>query len=175
IGHDLLTQASGPFAPGNVGNLDDTGFPTYDPEEAEQLVQQYEDETGQPLRFTYTTTQAEATIRAGQLLEQQWEEVGMEVDIVTVDQSTQIDTAISGDFQAIAWRDHPGGDPDTQYVWWESSYPTNFGRINDPEIDRLLNEGRTTPDPDERQQIYENLNRRFGEQAYNLWLSYTLW
>ncbi|HEY8527227.1 MAG TPA: ABC transporter substrate-binding protein [Acidimicrobiales bacterium] len=175
IGHDLLTQASGPFAPGNVGNLDDTGFPTYDPEEAEQLVQQYEDETGQPLRFTYTTTQAEATIRAGQLLEQQWEEVGMEVDIVTVDQSTQIDTAISGDFQAIAWRNHPGGDPDTQYVWWESSYPTNFGRINDPEIDRLLNEGRTTPDPDERQQIYENLNRRFGEQAYNLWLSYTLW
>ena len=34
----ITTQATGPFAPGNVGYLDDTGFPTYDPAEAEHLV-----------------------------------------------------------------------------------------------------------------------------------------
>jgi peptide/nickel transport system substrate-binding protein len=136
IGHDLLTQASGPFAPGNVGNLEDTGFPTFDLDRASELVSEYEDETGQPLRFSYTTTQAEATVRAGQLLKEQWEAAGMQVEIVTVDQSTQIDTAINGDFQSIGWRNHPGGDPDGQYVWWESTYPTNFGKINDREIDR---------------------------------------
>ena len=74
----------------------------------------------------------------------------MSVDIVTVDQSTQIDNAISGDFEAIGWRNHPGGDPDTQYVWWKSfggdpPNPVNFARFDDPEIDRLLDEGRTTP------------------------------
>jgi SAM-dependent methyltransferase len=63
--------------------------------------------------------------------------------IVTVDQSTQIDRAITGDYQAMAWRNHPGGDPDIQYVWWQSTYPTNFGRIEDPAIDDLLTRGRT--------------------------------
>jgi peptide/nickel transport system substrate-binding protein len=175
IGHDLLTQATGPFAPGNVGNLDDTGFPTFDLDRARDLVSEYEDETGRPLRFSYTTTQSEATVRAGQLLKEQWEAAGMQVEIVTVDQSTQIDTAINADFQAIGWRNHPGGDPDGQYVWWESTYPTNFGKINDREIDQLLHEGRSNPDADQRQQVYEDLNRRFGEEVYNLWLYYTLW
>ena len=69
----------------------------------------------------------------------------MSVEIVTVDQSTQIDSAISGDFEAIGWRNHPGGDPDQQYNWWKSGSPVNFGKFVDPEIDRLLDEGRTEP------------------------------
>jgi peptide/nickel transport system substrate-binding protein len=175
IGHDLMTAATGPFAPSNVGHLDDTGFPTFDLDRAKDLVSRYENETGEPLRFSYTTTQAEGDLRLAQLLKEQWEAAGMQVEIVTVDQSTQIDRAITGDYQAMAWRNHPGGDPDTQYVWWQSTYPTNFGRIQDPAIDDLLTQGRTTADPDRRQQIYESLNRRFGEQAYNLWMAYSLW
>ena len=175
IGRGILTRASGPFAPGNIGHLEDTDYPQYDPERAEELVAQYEEETGEELSFSYTTTQAESTVAAGQVIKEQLGEIGVEMEIVTVDQSTQIDTAISGDFQAIGWRNHPGGDPDQQYVWWESSYPTNFGRINDPEIDDLLNQGRVTPDADERQEIYETLNRRFAEQVWNLWAYYTLW
>jgi peptide/nickel transport system substrate-binding protein len=174
-GEGLLTFATGPFAPGNVGHLEDTGFPTFDLDRARELVSQYEEETGRPLRFSYSTTQTEWTIGNAQLLKEQWEEAGMQVEIVTVDQATLIDSAISRDFQAVGWRNHPGGDPDGQYVWWESTYPTNFGAIDDPEIDDLLHQGRTTPDPDQRQQIYEDLNRRFGEQVHNVWLFYTLW
>src|SRR5690606_2111878 len=91
LGAGIPEPASGPFAPGNVGHLEDTGFPDYDPEEAERLVQQYEDETGQPLKFSYTTTQAQTTLEQGQLLKEQAEAVGMEVEIIGVDQSTQID------------------------------------------------------------------------------------
>jgi peptide/nickel transport system substrate-binding protein len=180
LGDGILTKATGPFAPGNVGNLDDTGFPEYDPDQAEKLVQEYEDETGQPLSFTYTTTQAQVQIEGAQFLKEQAEAVGMSVDIVTVDQSTQIDNAISGDFEAIGWRNHPGGDPDTQYVWWKSfdgnpPNPINFARFDDREIDRLLEEGRTTADDSARQQIYEDLNRRFAEEVWNLWIYYTPW
>ena len=169
----ITTQATGPFAPGNIGNLEDTGFPTYDAAEAERLVQEYEEETGQPLSFTYTTTNAQVTIEQAQLLKEQAEAVGMSVEIVTVDQSTQIDTAISGDFEAIGWRNHPGGDPDQQYNWWKSGSPVNFGKFSDPEIDRLLDEGRTTLEG--RDQIYEDLNRRFAEEVHNIWLWYTPW
>lgn len=173
LGAGILEQASGPFAPGNIGHLEDTGFPTYDPEEAERLVQEYEEETGRPLSFTYTTTQAQATLAQAQLLKEQAEEVGMEVEIIGVDQSTQIDSALQGDFEAIGWRNHPGGDPDGQYNWWKSGSPVNFGRFNDPEIDELLDRGRTTVEG--REEIYEQLNERFAEQVWNIWIYYTPW
>jgi peptide/nickel transport system substrate-binding protein len=119
-------------------------------------------------------------IEGAQFLKEQAEAVGMSVDIVTVDQSTQIDNAISGDFEAIGWRNHPGGDPDTQYVWWKSfggdpPNPINFARFDDPEIDRLLDEGRTTAEDSAREGIYEDLNRRFAEEVWNLWIFYTPW
>jgi peptide/nickel transport system substrate-binding protein len=169
----ITTQATGPFAPGNIGNLEDTGFPTYDAAEAERLVGEYEAETGQDLSFTYTTTNAQVTIDQAQLLKEQAEAVGMSVEIITVDQSTQIDSAISGDFEAIGWRNHPGGDPDQQYNWWKSGSPVNFGRFNDPEIDQLLDQGRTSLD--DREQVYEDLNTRFAEEVHNVWLWYTPW
>jgi peptide/nickel transport system substrate-binding protein len=169
----IVTQATGPFAPGNIGNLEDTGFPTYDAAEAERLVGEYEAETGQDLSFTYTTTNAQVTIDQAQLLKEQAEAVGMSVEIITVDQSTQIDSAISGDFEAIGWRNHPGGDPDQQYNWWKSGSPVNFGRFNDSEIDRLLDQGRTSLE--DREQVYEDLNTRFAEEVHNVWLWYTPW
>jgi peptide/nickel transport system substrate-binding protein len=180
IGDGILTQATGPFAPGNVGNLDDSGFPTYDPDEAARLVDEYEAETGQPLSFSYTGTQAQDAIDEAQLFKEQFEAVGMSVEIITLDQSTQIDNAISGDYQAVRWREHRGGDPDEQYIWWKSSTgeppnPVNLNRFNDPEIDRLLEAGRTTADDSARQQIYEDLNRRLAEQTWDQWLYYTPW
>ena len=39
------------------------------------------------------------------------------------EQSTEINDVIAGSFQAAAWRNHPGFDPDTQYVWWHCSVP----------------------------------------------------
>ena len=174
-GKGILKRATGPFAPGSVGNLDDAGMPTYDLDKAKAAVADYKQETGQDLNFTYTTTQAASTVADAEFLKEQAAKAGMNVEIVTVDQSTQIDTAINGDFEAIGWRNHPGGDPDEQYVWWQSTYPTNFGRFKDPEIDSLLEQGRTTADEAQRKTIYENLNKRFGEEVYNLWNYYTPW
>ena len=100
-GKGILTRATGPFAPGNIGNLDDSGLPSFDLDKAKELVEEYEAETGQPLNFTYTTTQAASTIADAEFRKEQAAAAGMDVEIVTVDQSTQIDTAITGDFQAI--------------------------------------------------------------------------
>jgi peptide/nickel transport system substrate-binding protein len=169
----ITTQATGPFAPGNVGNLEDTGFPTYDLEQAQSLVEQYQTETGEELSFTYSTVAGQATVQQAQLLAEQAEAAGIGVEITTVDQSTLIDTALQGEFEAVGWRNHPGGDPDQQYNWWKTGSPVNFGRFSDPEIDSLLDEGRTSFEG--RDQIYEDLNRRFAEQVHNIWLWYTPW
>ncbi len=174
-GRGILKQASGPFAPGSIGNLPDTGFPQYNLDKAKQLVKEYEQETGKKLSFTYTTVQAATTIADAQFLKDAAAKAGIKVDIATVDQSTVIDTAIQGNFQAVGWRNHPGGDPDEQFVWWQSASPVNFGRMKDTEIDKLLTEGRETADTAKRKTIYEDLNKRFAQEVYNLWTYYTPW
>ena len=52
----ILTNANGPFAPGEIGHSDDTPWPGYDLELAKELVAQYESETGQPFEFTLLST-----------------------------------------------------------------------------------------------------------------------
>jgi peptide/nickel transport system substrate-binding protein len=171
----LFQIADGPFAPGNVGYLDDTGFPTFDPDRARSLVEQYESETGQQLTFTASSTSDPGTIQSAQVVQQMLEDVGIETSLRSTDQATLINEALGGQYQAHVWRNHPGGDPDEQYVWWHTGMPTNFSKINDPEIDRLLDEGRVTADPTARQQIYEDLNRRFAEQVWDIWLWWPIW
>ena len=102
-------------------------------------------------------------------------DVGVNVVINEMDQSTLINKALGGDFDINLWRNHPGADPDTQYDWWHSGSPVNFGKINDPDIDRLLDAGRIEPDPAKRKAIYEDLNRAFIKGAYNDWNWYSQW
>jgi len=180
----ILTNAQGPFAPGNVGYLEDAGYPEYDPEKAQQLVQQYKEETGNDLEFTITHSGDPETTKTAELVQQMGEAVGAKISLKPIaDQSTLINTALGKDFQAVLWRNHPGGHPDLQFVWWhcntEPPEPcdnlVNFGGFNDAEINRLLEEGRAATDPAEQKEIYENLNREFAKKLYNLWAQYTLW
>jgi peptide/nickel transport system substrate-binding protein len=172
---DLFTMASGPFAPGEVGYLEDTGQPEYDLEKAKDLVAQYEEETGQPLEFTITAANDPSTTKSVQFLQENAEKAGMKVSIKQVEQAALINTALGGDWQAMSWRNHPGGNPDGQYVWWHSGMPTNFGGIDDPELDALLEQGRAESDPAKRQEIYENVNKLFADKVYNLWFNWTQW
>ena len=100
----------------------------------------------------------------------------MTVTLKPEEQSTEINDVIAGSFQAAAWRNHPGFDPDTQWVWWHCSVPAaatptpaspnigmptadgqtvgnncdnpvNFSQFNDPEINKDLETGRTSTDP----------------------------
>jgi peptide/nickel transport system substrate-binding protein len=172
---DIPPVANGPFAPEELGYLEDTEYPTFDADRARDLVAQYEAETGQTLEFTGSTTSDPGTIQTAQVVQQMLQDVGIETSLRSTDQATLINEAIGGQYQAHVWRNHPGGEPDGQYICWHTGLPTNFGRINDPEIDRLLDEGRVTPDDAARQQIYEDINRRFGEQVWNVWLWWPIW
>lgn len=116
-----------------------------------------------------------ATLTSTELIQSQLAEAGIDVKLTTTDQAAQIDRVIAGDFEGVMWRNHPGGDPDDQYVWWKSDSPVNFGRLSDTEIDKLLDEGRTEPDAAKRAGIYEDLNRRFAEQAHDVWLTWSAW
>ncbi|MEI2698906.1 MAG: ABC transporter substrate-binding protein [Microthrixaceae bacterium] len=172
---DLFTMASGPFGPGEIGYLEDAGMPEYNLDKAKELVAEYEAETGQPLEFTITAANDPNATKSVQFLQENASKAGMKVSVKQVEQAALISTTLGGDWQAISWRNHPGGNPDGQYVWWHSTMPTNFGKINDPDLDALLEQGRAETDPAKRQTIYEDVNKIFGEKVYNLWFNWTQW
>ncbi|MCU1452903.1 MAG: ABC-type dipeptide transport system, periplasmic component [Acidimicrobiales bacterium] len=171
----LPSLTDGPFAPGSPGYVKDPGFPKFDPVAAKKLVDAYRAEGKDPT-FTFTNDASPTGIRLAELMQEQAKKVGITVNINTEDQAKTINDAIGGTFQAQGWRNHPGGDPDTQYVWWYGiSNPVNFGRFNDPVINKLLDDARAEPDPAKRIQMYESVTREFAAQVWNVWTWLAPW
>lgn len=176
-------QANGPFSPDQIGHLEDTGYPEFDPEGARELVEEYKAEKGiDSVPVSYTTTSDPFNLGTAELLKQFWERAGFTVELAQIEQSQFIITALLGNFEMFGWRNHGGIHPDSQRFWWhsEAAQPVgelalNFGRIKDDVIDENLNAIRGTDDEDEVREAAENINRRFGDQVYNLWSSWTVW
>jgi len=176
--------ATGPFSPDQVGFLDDTGYPLkQDMAKAQDLIAQYKAEHPGPLTLSLATTQDETNLTIAQFQKQWFEEAGIdEVTIDQIDQGNYILTAVLGNFQVFQWRNHGGFDLDQQYIWWHSSSSVpvgqlalNFGRIKDPDLDKLLDENRASTDPAEKKTLAEDVNKLFAKQCYNIWGAYTIW
>ncbi len=176
INEGLFEDAYGPFGPGSVAYLEDTGFPNEtNLDEARSLIAEYEEENG-PLRtITYQATPGAQTQEIALYIQQTLDSIGVDIELQTVQQDALIDNAIAGDFDIMGFRNYPGGDPDELYVWFKGQSPVNFSRFDDPEINELLDAGRSETDPEARAEIYQNLNRRMGEQVYSVWANFTTW
>ncbi|MDQ3147554.1 MAG: hypothetical protein M3R01_11605, partial [Actinomycetota bacterium] len=136
----------------------------------------------EPIVLEFSTTNDPINLATNEAIVQNWNEVGIDATVNQIEQGVYIVEAAFGNFNAFAWRNHGGFDPDMQHQWWhsDSSNPQgelsiNFNRIEDPEIDEALGTIRSSGDEDERREAAEALNRRFGEQAYNIWGSWTIW
>jgi ABC-type transport system substrate-binding protein len=176
--------ANGPFSPQQAGYLDDSGYPMkQDMDKAKALIADYKQDHPGALNLSLATTNDATNLTVAQFQKQWWEEAGVdEVTINQYDQAQYILIALQGSFQVFQWRNHSGVDMDIQYIWWHSSTAApvgdlalNFGRIKDPVIDQALDANRGETDPAEKQQYAEEVNRRFGEQCYNLWGWWTTW
>jgi peptide/nickel transport system substrate-binding protein len=181
VGAGVARVANGPFPPGTIGYLEDTGFPEHDPDEAKRLIEEYESEYG-PVRLTFSTTSDPENLETNQVIQGFWREVGVDANLEQVEQGSYILDGAFGAFEAFTWRNHGGFDPDMQNVWWHSDsaapqgeIATNFGRFTDEVIDRALETIRSSNDEDEVRAAAEALNRRFAEQVYNLWSTWTVW
>ena len=171
-----VTQvANGPFAPGNMGFLEDNGYPAYDVDAAKEFAAACKEAIGEDLSFVLTVANDSQTTATGQLIQEMAKEFGVEVELKPVPQSELIDLAIAGDFEAVSFRLYPGGEPDDNYIFWTNGSPVNFGRIQDDTLTGLMEQGRVSSDEAERTQIYEDVNRRFASEAYNIWQWWTTW
>ena len=161
--------AQQPFDSEVTGFVDGLVLTEYDPDTAAD----YFADKDATVSISYATDPINRALT--EEMQRQLAEVGVEVTIDVKDQSTLINQALTGDFGVLIWRNHPGQDPDGQYVWWHSTSPVNFGKINSPELDGLLDQGRSELDPDTRKGIYEQIAELFASETFNFWHWYSEW
>jgi ABC-type transport system substrate-binding protein len=174
--------------------MSDTGLPSFDPTKARAAAAKYKQETGKDLTFTLSHTADPDTTADAELIQQMLKQnAGISIGLNPVpDQSTLINNAIGKKYDAVLWRNHPGADDDTQYVWWHCdngvaslvdpqpasatcNNPVNFGGFNDPVINKDFDQARSEPDPTKRTALYEDINKEFAKQLWNLWGQWVIW
>jgi peptide/nickel transport system substrate-binding protein len=182
----LSAVPTGPFPPGAMGYLEDTGYPRYDVDQAKKYMESCLTERGtESIEFTFNTTNDPFNVESNQLILSMWEEAfgdQVKATVTPIEQGQYIGLALFGTYQAQGWANHGGFEPDHQRLWWHSTSSTpvgqqalNFGRFRDPIIDEALDVAKSSPDVEERRAAAETINRQFGENVYNLWLTHSQW
>lgn len=148
------------------------GYP-YDPNRAMQLLDEAgfkdPDGSGPQPRFTLsfkTSTDMEANLRA-QMIQQMLQAVGVKVDIETSEFGKFLEDVQKGNFQLYSLSRNGIGDPDFYYIiFFSKNVPPegqNRGYYNNPRVDQLILEGRSTFDRAKRKQIYGEIQRILQE------------
>ncbi len=111
-------------------------------------------------------TTDDPTTRVAQLVQEQYKHFGIEVELTVLDSGIYADTMLAGDFSACFanWY-YP--EADLLYFIFHSSMigALNVHRLNDPEIDDLLERTRTETDPQVRQEVVNEAQRWLVENA----------
>jgi len=126
------------------------------------------DKNGTPFRFTIITNQGnEVRRQVAELVQRQLGQLGVDVKIRIIEWSTFVHEFIDKRrFEAVLLGWSLSRDPDLYDLFHSSKTGEgeyNFVGYADPEVDRLLEEGRRTFDRDTRQRIYRQVHRRLAE------------
>ncbi len=169
----------GLFIPGSE-YYTNTAYPAYDPAGAARLVKQVQQQTGKPVSFTLNSTSNSDVLRAAEFLQQAFEQAGMHVNINIIAQSTIINNALAGTYQATLWRQFGAVDPDLNYVWWTTQLASgplalNMARNVDPHIQTALLAGRASGVKADRVKAYQQVNQYLADDVPYLWLARDTW
>lgn len=137
---------------------------SYDPKRAEQLITESTIDSTQEINLVVPTGN---TVReqSANLIEQNLEAVGLNVVQTTYDAPTALDAAKQGEYDLLLMGFTFNVDPDISN-YYASGGASNYGRINSPELDELLQEGKTLTSFDERFEVYEDVQELMQEEMF---------
>lgn len=175
----LGQQGSTPYVPGTWAfNPRVPSFP-YDPARASALLAEagWKDKggdgillkDGKPLRFTILTNQGnEQRIKSAQIIQYRLKKVGIDVRIRVLEWASLLTNYIDKrNFDAVLMGWNISQDPD-QYDIWHSSKTAakelNFISYKNGEVDRLLEEGRSSFDREKRRSCYYRMQEIIAEE-----------
>lgn len=121
------------------------------------------------LRVTLLTSTDRLRGTIARFLAQELAEVGADIEVVPLELGTLIGRLGAGDFELATLQLPEITEPNVLRVFLHSSSippaGANRGRIQDAEVDRLLDEGAATLDGGARKAIYAALERRIRDEA----------
>lgn len=167
-----------PFLPVGWAKADESKLTKrdYDPEKAKQILADagyadtdgdgiLESPNGTKLSFTYKIpSDTSLTEQVALVVQQNWKEIGVEVELVSVEYQQLAQEAIfNHDFDFYTLNCQFGFDPDIKQ-WWHSSAATdevgtpswNFDGFKNAELDELVTKANETMDQDERKDLYND-------------------
>ncbi|HXN43621.1 MAG TPA: ABC transporter substrate-binding protein [Xanthobacteraceae bacterium] len=166
VTNGLAKPATNPYGEGSWVKCSDDGALPYDPGKARQLIADY----GKPVEFKMIATATPRGRTNGQVLQQFWKQVGAEMEIEQVDQTTVVTRAFMRQFQLTPWRIIDLADPDVQmFANFHTGSPVALANYSNPELDRLLEHARTTADKELRTDDYCAISRLINREAIWFW------
>lgn len=162
-----------PIPPG-LFSLSDIHGPIFDPEKAKQNFDEagwktgedgIREKDGKKLEVVITTTDWPEYIQTAKLIKQQWEKVGVRVEITSMGTGVIQQTVVAPrDYQILLYGENLSADPDP-YPFWHSSQikspGLNLSLVQDKEIDSLLEGARISTDIEKRRELLRKFAERF--------------
>jgi peptide/nickel transport system substrate-binding protein len=152
-----------PVPPPLIGHVD-LGIKPYDPEAAREIIQDagYE---GVTLDFVLMRGVYPMQLEIVQAVQAMLGEVGIDINIRDMEIAAARDARSAGDFDLFysGWA-HMPHDPDWYFgQWFTVDGSAGLNRYDNPEVEQLIMDARV-PDPEQRQQAYEELQRILWEE-----------
>ena len=163
VAYNGMATASWTMTPSNFPGTTEENADTYDVEKAKE----YLDASGvDPSSVTFSIITSDDTKkRAAEVIQANLKEIGIECTIESMDLATYLSTTAEGDYTAAI-----GGYTSSNLlsyvvgVYHSSSInASNKTRLNDPEVDALIDQAKTTLDEEERVAILEQLSAKLNE------------
>ncbi|WP_208027101.1 ABC transporter substrate-binding protein [Rhabdothermincola sediminis] len=175
--HDGFYEvARGPFSPGSPWYTE-TDHPSYDLSSAKKAAQEVKARHDGRFSFKILGGGDASSLSALQLLESQWEQAGIDVQIEPIEQAQLITNVATGNYQATIWRQFDSPHPIGDSVWWHPNtakpipeVALNFARNRDERIGAALDDARETTDPAREKELYQQVQRYLAEDLPYIWL-----
>ena len=171
-------KADGPMIPGRWAHNPQIKDIPFNPDLARQLLAEagwkpgddgFLQKDGKPLRFTILTNQGnQQRLMTAQIIQQRLKQVGIDVRIRIVEWAAFLKEFIDkGNFEVVLLAWLTSQDPDMYDIWHSSKTKPgelNFIGYNNPEVDQLLEEGRSTFDIEKRKKAYYRIQDILAEE-----------
>ena len=177
-GQGVVTDS--PVLPGTWAHTADTAGYGRDLERAEALLDDAgwvkpaassrRHKEGKAFAFTLLTSKDPRREAVGEILAEQWADVGIEVTVETVSAGDLREALEERDFQAALVHLKLPGDPDPYPFWHETQVDDgqNYAGFVHRRISEVTEQARVTPNRRRRQVLYEEFQQLFAEQLPSL-------
>lgn len=136
---------------------------TFDTTKAKSMLAALPTEAKNNLNITLTTSPL--LLPQAELIQKDWTAVGVKT-------SLQVMSSIPTGYQALLAIFDVPDDPDQYSIWHSTQTQTNVTHYSNPRIDKLLEDGRTTLETQDRKQIYLDFQRFLVEDSPAIFLYY---